>query len=484
MKKLIIIIVYLLAQTINSQQAYQLDTSFGNNGIAMLNLGVSETFVKCQAIQTDGKILVGGYYLTYPNTKNNFVVRFNADGTLDTLFGTNGYLFLTYSHDMQIKLFSDGKFLVNSININIKKFNSNGSLDTTFGNNGVILENKGCDVVVQNDDKFIVTYSYFAGTQNYPFKIQRYDFDGVLDPTFITNNSDYGIFAKGNSAKLVLLPDGKIIVIHYVNNYGFGNILDYTLFKLNQDGSLDSNTTSPPLVHATPQFLGLQNDGKLLFKFSYYGNSTNIKRHNSDFTLDQTYGTNGVSENFPHMQYPTMRMMTDNKMLLVQSDTYLVGVSQVYYLKIHKFDSNGFYDLSFANSGTQILPATLSEKPAINMDFSDNSIYISGHEFKMISGTGYYNNSIYVSKLNLSETLNISENTNKKVRLFAPNPVNDKIYFDENVKSISIFSIDGKLINTYNGVKEINVSFLSKGIYIINAIDENNVSFSEKLIKL
>lgn len=57
------------------------------------------------------------------------------------------------------------------------------------------------------------------------------------------------------------------------------------------------------------------------------------------------------------------------------------------------------------------------------------------------------------------------------------------IYFNTEIKSISIFSIDGKLMSSYLYAKKVDVSSLSKGTYIIKAIDENNFSFTEKLIK-
>ncbi len=41
------------------------------------------------AFQSDGKILVGGYFTSWNGTAVNYIVRLNSDGTRDTAFTTN-----------------------------------------------------------------------------------------------------------------------------------------------------------------------------------------------------------------------------------------------------------------------------------------------------------------------------------------------------------------------------------------------------------
>ena len=62
------------------------------------------------AIQSDGKVLIGGYFTTYNGTDRGHVARLNSDGSLDTGFlatgvGANGSV---YSVAVQ----SDGKVFI------------------------------------------------------------------------------------------------------------------------------------------------------------------------------------------------------------------------------------------------------------------------------------------------------------------------------------------------------------------------------------
>ena len=94
------------------------------------------TNVNCIALQSDGKILVGGGFSTYSGQSNSFLVRLNSNGTKDTTFtGT------TNSTVTSITIQNDGKILigggsitqVNSVNVNqVCRLNTNGSIDNTF----------------------------------------------------------------------------------------------------------------------------------------------------------------------------------------------------------------------------------------------------------------------------------------------------------------------------------------------------------------
>ena len=73
-----------------------LDTSFGAGGIVINSLGINADSLQAIAIQPDGKIVVAG--VANDGFSNNMVVlRYNANGTLDTSFGTAGVATITFS---------------------------------------------------------------------------------------------------------------------------------------------------------------------------------------------------------------------------------------------------------------------------------------------------------------------------------------------------------------------------------------------------
>ena len=66
------------------------DTAFGLNGIATTKISSSYGSANAVIVQADGKIVVAGGRYSEDYSDSEFVlVRYNADGTLDTTFGSN-----------------------------------------------------------------------------------------------------------------------------------------------------------------------------------------------------------------------------------------------------------------------------------------------------------------------------------------------------------------------------------------------------------
>jgi len=101
------------------------------------------------AIQDDGKILVGGDFTTVNGNTVTSICRLNSDGSFDASFAPVGNGFQYYngggysnSSILDIKTQSDGKILVggyfNSYNSELRNYicrlNSDGTIDSSFGN--------------------------------------------------------------------------------------------------------------------------------------------------------------------------------------------------------------------------------------------------------------------------------------------------------------------------------------------------------------
>src|SRR5262249_13055563 len=68
-----------------------LDTTFGNGGKVITDFAGNVDSAQGVAVQQDGKILAAGYRSTSSSNTSDFVLaRYDADGTLDTSFGTGG----------------------------------------------------------------------------------------------------------------------------------------------------------------------------------------------------------------------------------------------------------------------------------------------------------------------------------------------------------------------------------------------------------
>ena len=263
--------------------------------------GVTEsfTFVRTTAVQTDGKILVGGTFSRINGAPRRALERFLTDGTRDADFngggsGVDGDI-------LHIALQSNGKILIGgsfytynyaSVTRNIVRLNSDGTLDSTFnggtGANGYIQK-----VVIQSDGKILIGGAFTTYNGIARNRVARLNADGSPDTTF-----DPGSGANKAVDEIAVQPnDGKIIVGGDFST--FNGAAKSAYVRLNQDGSIDANfnigTGATELDNKIPQVLGiaLQADGKILLGGAFaYINGTDqfgLVRLNPDGSVDTSF---------------------------------------------------------------------------------------------------------------------------------------------------------------------------------------------------
>lgn len=290
-----------------------LDTSFGTNGIVNTQLISSLIFNNGGLkflLQDDGKIVLVGN-----SASNNIqlmrLMRFTANGQLDTTFGTNGqvnlnslYQFGDLSSVTNISQTTDGQFqLIISSQLNIifiLKFSNSGVLDTTFGSNGIssITTPQDSSSVypkdiysLPNGDNLIASWITLNG--QYDFCMFKIKSNGAIDNAFGTNGfviTDLGT-SSDYSESITVQPDGKILVGGTAN-------FKYALVRYTSNGNLDTtfNTTGIILTtvgstsNSTDMYLA--NDGKIILAGNIV-HDFGCVRYNTNGTLDNTFGTNG-----------------------------------------------------------------------------------------------------------------------------------------------------------------------------------------------
>ena len=242
-----------------------IDTNFGNNGFANMRFDyydtLSDEFPSEITIQSSGKIIVSGFLNTSSGAIDSVIgiTRFNTNGTLDTTFGNNGKVIAnvgnsTYSR--QLLTFNDDKFIVNArsyinniITTTSIKYNSNGTLDTNFGTNGIIPDgNYNPEMILQPDGKIIK-----AGKINSNFGIKRFNSNGSSDSTF-GNSGTITTPINFNSEinEILFLQNGKLLAggssFNGTNTVAtFAKYTDITL------GNLDfTENKNPILIYPNP----------------------------------------------------------------------------------------------------------------------------------------------------------------------------------------------------------------------------------------
>jgi uncharacterized delta-60 repeat protein len=223
--------------------------------------------------QSDGKILIGGWFTSYNGTSRNRIIRLNLDGSIDSTFNI-GSGFSSSVLSLQIQ--PDGKILAAGFFISyngtssgyIVRLNTDGSIDNTFnigtGFNGYIF-----NIKLDSDGKIIAggDFTLYNGTSRN--RIIRLNPDGSIDNTF-----SIGSGFNNYIDKILIQPDGKIIAGGDFTLYN--GTSRNRIIRLNPDGSIDSTFNIGTGFNNWISASALQSDNNILIggNFTSYNGVT------------------------------------------------------------------------------------------------------------------------------------------------------------------------------------------------------------------
>ncbi len=292
---------------LNSNGSY--DTTYGNNGKAVVTFNGNYNFFKNMTLQSDGKLLVCGKNTvdTTGNYSDFAVARFNADGTLDFDFSNDGKLTLNIRNEdvaTAIMVDATGNIIVagtGSSQACFARYFSDGTLDTSFGTAGKIniaiagLSTAVYDAKMQSDGKIVVAgYSYDSNNGGYNSLIARFNTNGTLDTSYGTNGytiKDIDTASEDQNIALLLQPDGKSITCGRVNT---GGTYYFSILRFTTAGVFDTTFSNDGILLTSfgtswnfGMGLSLQPDGKLVV-VGYYDDlfdDTAIARYHTGVAL-------------------------------------------------------------------------------------------------------------------------------------------------------------------------------------------------------
>ncbi len=232
-----------------------LDTSFGTDGIVRTQIRSKNSNAYAVFIQPDGRIIAVGQGIGSLTgfAKQFAVIRFNHDGTLDTSFGTGGSVTTaigTRSDEaFSVAVQSDGRIVAggysdygpfNNYNFALVRYNANGTLDTSFGSEGKVVTEIGANdfifsVAMQPDSQIVA-----AGYAGSAVAVARYNPDGSLDTAVNgTGKIVTPIGSGANTTSMAIQRDGRIAAA----GYGItGSRVDFALVRYGEDCSLFTPT--------------------------------------------------------------------------------------------------------------------------------------------------------------------------------------------------------------------------------------------------
>lgn len=404
MKKLFLFVAMLLSFSLANAQEVPggFDYSFGEYGFVFEELNNISVFMVGKGttnIQSDGKIVTFTMHSeTY--APGMLLMRHNTDGTIDTSYGNNGYVYLTPSngsyYTFDSKIVENDNLLILAYYYSsaggtmfLAKVDANGNLVPSFGNGGYVTFNKQANwtmvprsLAIQEDGKILVGGEY--GEFDYASCILRYTPNGQLDTSFANNgvflNESYDsngwqVMAAGES--ITLGQDGRIYLCGWFvsPNEEWGSPYDSKVVCVDQNGNLVSSfANGGVLEYSFSEVIDYINtakvleDGRLLIAGGaetyneVQGNpiySIFLAMINPDGSFDTSFGTNGITmvQGIPDCYNSVFNMdiANDGKIYTagyVWQDLkdILVGAFNPDGTLVTEFGENGFDIISFGGN--------------------------------------------------------------------------------------------------------------------------------------
>jgi uncharacterized delta-60 repeat protein len=335
-----------------------LDKDFGNGGKVLSHIKKTNVIINDVAIQADQKIVVAGTlydtrFSPYSSMSQFLVVRYNANGTIDSSFGVDGAatkdIGVNTNDIRSIAIQPDGKIVAggtiqlpysHDTHFALVRFNSNGLVDSTFGTNG-------------------------------------------LATTTFQNNADI----HEDLEKVIIKPDGKILAGGY--SYDHFNIMAPTnvvIAQYNSNGTIDSSFgTNGKVISSTGSpvsYIGftmvLRADSKIIAGGPHINKSFAPMQFNANGMRDSTFGVNGFGDTITSFVVRDQILQHDGKMVYAGNRNSEIVV-------LIRYKSNGTFDSTFGNNGKAISNITTLGEDATSLHLGLNGKFLV---------TGYVNQSV------------------------------------------------------------------------------------------
>ncbi len=330
-----------LAALSMSAQAMEgaLDSRFGSDGQQTTSFSPWHDSARDIARQPGGKVVLAGGASNESGDEDDFaVLRYNADGQLDTGFGTGGkvttHFGLTdrYSEVAEaVVIQPDGRVIAAGWTepssytriFALARYLPNGELDESFGDDGRVTtsingrDDRIMDIALQADGRIVVTgWTRHASEDQFDVVTARYLANGELDESFAEDGiaiTPIGESDEGGNG-VAIQRDGRIVVAGSTCNsldcdVDNGN-MDFAFVRYNTDGSLDedfnddgkASFATAILTHSDgASAVTLQPDGGIVaaggrnkgdYDYRQRGDFA-LVRLGPDGQLDTGFGTNG-----------------------------------------------------------------------------------------------------------------------------------------------------------------------------------------------
>ncbi len=294
--------------------------------------------VRCIGLQPDGKIVIGGAFVSIGATQRNHVARLNADGSLDAGFDPD---FGTGTVSIECILVQpDGSILVGGMLTTVGGVTRNGLVRITPGGALDTAYNPNIDAAVQSmalqpDGKLVIggTFGSVGGVPR--LRLARLNTDGTLDTAF-----DPGVPGVPSKVECIAVQENGQILIGGFFDTVAGDPRNF-IARINPDGTLD-NGFAPDLNQEVTSLV-VQPDGKIVIAGSF--NSVNGIARNRIARLEEADGALDLDFNpNSNQKVDGIVLQADGQMIVSGQFNTIAGANRT---RMARLNSDGSIDPGF-----------------------------------------------------------------------------------------------------------------------------------------
>jgi uncharacterized delta-60 repeat protein len=247
------------------------DNSFSGDGKFLTQLGSNgnPSYLNAVAVQSDGKVVVGGQASDSDGNSRFLVGRLTTGGGWDSSFNGDGRVLTQIGKAAglaewvsSLAIQSDGKIVASGqaadangqVALLATRLTSGGGFDSSFSGNGILLHQLGLGssplsranaVALQSDGKVLLGGDATPANGNGGFMVTRLTSGGDFDSSFgaggvVATQLGTGFNASSSIASLALQSDGNVVAAGFdTDNDGNSQILVTRLSGVN--GNFDGN---------------------------------------------------------------------------------------------------------------------------------------------------------------------------------------------------------------------------------------------------
>ena len=454
----------------------------------------ADNIIRTIAIQSDGKIIIGGTFTNYNGSTLNNIARLNSNGTIDVTFTLGTGANSTVNTAV---LQGDGKIIIggdftsyNGTSRNrIARLNADGTLDATF-DPGVGANATVFSTAIQSDGKIVIGGSFSTYNSNTKNFIARINSNGSFDASFA------GTGTNGTIRTIRIQSDGKIFMAGVFNTYD--GVARISVARANSDGSLDISFDPGTGANSAVRTSAIQSDGKILIGGEFTNYNTNainrIARLNSDGSIDATFNTGTGANNTVWStaiqsdgriiiggMFTTYNSMTRNRVARIIAAEVVVPLKLLSFSGVRTYNENVLnwettneintknFIVERAYIGTNFFEITnvlAKGNAANNYSFIDNSAQsgVIYYRLKMVDVDG---------RFTYSNTIKLDVEKGTLVQIF-PNPVKDVLTVSVNSNLVNKYAVlmnmQGtrlQIVNINSQTFTLDLSNYSSGVYLL-----------------